>query len=273
MTLVVPDILTAAAASREASAPLVRLRGVKKSFGPARTAVHALRGIDLDVHPRELLLVVGPSGCGKTTMLSIISGVLNPTAGEVDVFGCAWSTLSEDAKARRRGELLGFVFQEFRLIPTLDTLENVMAPLLIGHVPWTEAAGRAAEMLARVGLGKRLHARPRELSGGMQQRVSIARALVTRPRMLVCDEPTANLDSGTGQVVMDLIRDAAREPDAQGRPRCVIVVTHDNRIFHYADRIERMEDGRIVSGGVPGGAGGTGGAGELGGHGEKKESS
>jgi putative ABC transport system ATP-binding protein len=137
------------------------------------------------------------------------------------------------------------VFQQFNLIPTLDIKENAAIPLLIRGVRRPEALKRAREALAAVGLGDRVDDRPSQLSGGMQQRVAIARALVGKPALLVCDEPTASLDARTGQSVMDLIQEASRQTDAKGRARCIIVVTHDARIFHYADRIEEMEDGRI----------------------------
>ncbi|HEX7010899.1 MAG TPA: ABC transporter ATP-binding protein [Phycisphaeraceae bacterium] len=222
----------------------VRVHGVTKSFGTARAQVQALRGVDLEIKPNHLIMLVGPSGCGKTTLVSIISGVLRPDQGLVEVFGVRWDSLSEDERTRRRGGMVGYVFQDFNLIPTLTAVENVAVPLMIRGVDRRRAREQAARELDRVGLGDRLDAVPAELSGGMQQRVAIARALVARPRLLVCDEPTANLDGRTGQSVMELIRQASRGDDAQGR--CVIVVTHDARIFHFADRIEEMEDGRIL---------------------------
>ena len=223
----------------------IRLSGVTRTFGQGRTAVHALRGVELEVRPGELRMLVGPSGCGKTTLLSVVSGVLNATTGKAEAFGVDWAPLSQDRKSARRGELFGFIFQEFHLVPTLTALENVAVPLLLRSVDARQAKERSAQMLEEVGLGDRLAALPRELSGGMQQRVSIARALIGRPRILICDEPTANLDARTGQAVFELIHATSREADDQGRQRCVIVVTHDNRIYHWADRIQEMEDGRI----------------------------
>ena len=222
----------------------VRCEGLTKTFGTGRAEVKALRGVDLHAHAGELLYLVGPSGCGKTTLVSIISGVLSPTQGTVELFGRDWAQLSDAQRTARRGELVGFVFQDFNLIPTLTVAENVAVPLLLRGQK-KQAPDRAAEMLDRVGLGDRADARPTQLSGGMQQRVAVARALIAKPRLLVCDEPTASLDGETGQSVMQLIREvAAGDQDAEGG-RCVLVVTHDNRIFHFADRIVEMEDGQI----------------------------
>ena len=223
----------------------IRLRGLSKTYGVGANAVRALRGVDLEVESGQLVMLVGPSGCGKTTLVSIVSGVLDADEGVAEVFGVDWSGLRPSAAAARRGEVVGFVFQQFNLIPTLTVLENTLVPLLVRGVGRNEARDRASEALNAVGLGARLKDLPRQLSGGQQQRVAIARALVGRPRLLVCDEPTAALDGKTGQTCMELISAAARGVDDQGRPRVVVVVTHDNRIFHYADRIVEMEDGRL----------------------------
>lgn len=224
---------------------VIRMAGVTKHFGRGRTTVRALRGVAMDVRAHELVMLVGPSGCGKTTLISIISGVLEADDGEIDVFGARWRSLSNAQRTARRAELVGFVFQQFNLIPALTAAENVASALLVRGVREREAMRRAREELDRVGLSERANARPAELSGGMQQRVAIARALVGKPRLLVCDEPTANLDAQTGRAVMELITKASKEPDERGESRCVIVVTHDTRIFHFADRIEEMEDGRL----------------------------
>ncbi|MFN0012587.1 MAG: ABC transporter ATP-binding protein [Phycisphaerales bacterium] len=229
----------------QSGALAVRLRGVCKTFGKGAVAVPALRGIDLDIEPGKLVMLVGPSGCGKTTLVSIISGVLDADQGEARVFGVDWRSLSNDQKARRRGETVGFVFQQFNLLAPMSAVENVAVPLVLRGVAYAEALDRSADALKRVGLGERINARPAQLSGGMQQRVAIARALVGQPRLLVCDEPTANLDAYTGQASMELIAAAAKGTDRLGRACCVIVVTHDNRVFQFADRIEQMEDGRL----------------------------
>lgn len=224
----------------------VRCRGITKAFGKGGASVKALRGVDLDLDTGQLVMLVGPSGCGKTTLISVITGVLDADEGEVEVYGSSWTKLSGDQKTRRRGEVVGFVFQQFNLLQPLTAIQNVAVPLLIRGVGYAEALERSAEALKQVGLGERLEAFPKQLSGGMQQRVAIARALVGKPRLLVCDEPTANLDAKTGQSAMELIHTASRTTDDQGHDRCVIVVTHDNRVFHYADRIEQMEDGLIL---------------------------
>lgn len=223
----------------------VRLENVQKSFGTGKIAVHAIRGVSMTVRGGEFVMLVGPSGCGKTTLVSIISGVLDADEGKAEVFGVDWRSLSRDKQTMRRGELVGFVFQQFNLISTVTAIENVAVPLLIRGLNRNEAMDRAAECLKLVGLGERTRALPSQLSGGMQQRVAIARALVGRPKVLICDEPTAALDARTGQGVIELIRSGTREVTDGQADRCVIIVTHDNRIFHYADRIEEMEDGRI----------------------------
>ncbi|MGQ0629353.1 MAG: ABC transporter ATP-binding protein [Phycisphaerales bacterium] len=223
----------------------VRARGVRKGFGAGAARVEALRGVDLEIEPGRLVMLVGPSGCGKTTLVSIVSGVLDADEGSCEVFGVEWRDLKGDAKTGRRGEMVGFVFQQFNLLAPMSALENVAVPLIIRGIGRRAALVRAAAALESVGLGARKDARPAQLSGGMQQRVAIARALVGKPRLLICDEPTAALDARTGQTVMHLIKDASRGADEEGRPCCVIVVTHDNRVFSYADRILQMDDGRI----------------------------
>ena len=219
----------------------VRCRGVTKSYGKGDAQVMALRGVDLDVHRGELLMIVGPSGCGKTTLISVIAGVLDRDSGECDVLGCDLNDMDQKARARFRGRSIGFVFQLFNLLPALNAVENVSVPLLINGIVRDEAEVRAKEALEAVNLGARMDALPAKLSGGQQQRVAIARALVHKPKLIVCDEPTSNLDHVTGQRMMGLLRQVAKRPD-----RALIVVTHDPRIFEYADRIARMDDGRII---------------------------
>jgi putative ABC transport system ATP-binding protein len=219
----------------------VRCRKVVKQFGKGNTAVFALRGVNFDVALGEMTLLVGPSGCGKTTLLSVIAGILNPTSGEVRVLGVDVAGLSNNQKVAFRGQNIGFVFQQYNLLPALTAAENVAVPLIIGGMHRKQAVEIAADRLDQVGLADRIYALPEELSGGQQQRVAIARALVHEPRLLVCDEPTAALDSENGQRIMELLRRVAVQPD-----RSVIIVTHDNRIFHFGDRIAHMDDGHIV---------------------------
>lgn len=224
----------------EASPDLaVRCTGVTKTYGTGNAKVVALRGVELDVHTGELLMLVGPSGCGKTTLISVIAGILDQDEGSCVVFEHDWQHMSLYAKTRYRGHHIGFVFQAFNLLPTLTAAENVAVPLLINGGGRREAIRRAQEVLARVGLGERAEAAPAQLSGGQQQRVAIARALVHDPKLIVCDEPTSALDHETGRQVMALLRQAA------GKDRALIVVTHDARIFEFADRLAKMDDGRI----------------------------
>lgn len=218
----------------------VSCRGVSKDFGDGDTRIRVLHEIDLDVPAGEMALLVGPSGCGKTTLISIIAGLLDPTAGEVSLYGTPRSSLSDRQLIAYRAAHIGFVFQQYNLLPALNATANVAIPLLIGRVPRAEAFERARALLDQVGLSDRAQAFPHQLSGGQQQRVAIARALVHQPRLLVCDEPTAALDAHSGQTVLELLRRVAVQPG-----RAVIVVTHDNRIFGYGDRIMEMADGRI----------------------------
>jgi putative ABC transport system ATP-binding protein len=226
----------------------IHCAGVTKTYEAGGTKVHALRGVDLDIRTGELAMLVGPSGCGKTTLISVIAGILDRDAGECRVFGEDFSAMGARAKTRFRGQTVGFVFQQFNLLPALTAAQNVAVPLLINGVGRAEAVKRATEMLGRVGLGDRAGSLPRQLSGGQQQRVAIARALVHRPRLIVCDEPTSALDHETGHIVMRLLKNVALESDGEngGGGRALVIVTHDARIFGFADRIARMDDGRII---------------------------
>jgi putative ABC transport system ATP-binding protein len=226
-------------AADQASA--VSCRGITKDFGRGETRVQALRGVDLEIPTNEMTLLVGESGCGKTTLISIIAGLLDPTAGDVEVFGEVLNKLPGGRLIRFRGRNIGFVFQQYNLLPSLTAAENAAVPLIVAGLRRGAAVRKAAEMLVRVGLGDKINVLPNELSGGQQQRVAIARALVHGPRLLVCDEPTAALDAVSGQMVMQLLHDVAVQPG-----RAVIVVTHDNRVFQHGNRIVRMSDGKIV---------------------------
>ena len=225
-----------------AEAMAVRVRGVTKDFGSNGALTRALRGVDLDVAYGELLMLVGPSGCGKTTLVSIVAGTLEPTAGEVVVLGQDLARMSNGQTVRFRRENVGFVFQSYNLLPSLTAVENAAVPLLIAGWRRARAVEAAGHVLAELGLGDRLANLPSELSGGQQQRVAIARALVHSPRLLVCDEPTSALDAENGRITMELIERVAVQPG-----RAVIVVTHDARVYSFADRIAAMEDGRIES--------------------------
>lgn len=224
----------------------LRTRGLVKRFGAGEDAIVALNGVDLDAHYGEMLMIVGPSGCGKTTLLSTVCGTLKYDEGSVELFGDVLHTMKEYKVREFRRQNVGFIFQQFNLIPTLTALENASIPLLLQGMKRKPAEERAAAVLREVGLGDRMKHRPSELSGGQQQRVAIARALANNPRLLICDEPTAALDAVTGQKVVSLLKDIACKPD-----RCVLLVTHDNRIFHHGDRIAEMDDGKVVRIGSP----------------------
>jgi putative ABC transport system ATP-binding protein len=218
----------------------IKTQHVCKGFGTGEARTEVLKDVAFEANMGELLMLVGPSGCGKTTLLSVIAGTLSVDRGDVTVFNEPIHKLDKNSVTRFRAANIGFIFQQYNLIPTLNCTENVSVPLRIqGHKP-VVAEKKAAEMLDRVGLGTRLRHRPNMLSGGQQQRVAIARALVHEPRLLICDEPTAALDSENGGKVMEILSSFARSEN-----RCVIIVTHDNRIFKYADRMTFMEDGRI----------------------------
>jgi putative ABC transport system ATP-binding protein len=219
----------------------VQCREVQKHFGTGEARIHVLRGVNFEARQGELTFLVGPSGCGKTTLISVIAGLLDTTHGEVELFGQVTAKLSPAEQVIFRRSNLGFVFQQYNLLPSLNAAENAAVPLLAAGVRRAEAVDRAKALLVKLGLENRLDAMPNKLSGGQQQRVALARALVHEPRLIVCDEPTAALDHATGESVMELLAGSAVHPG-----RAVIVVTHDNRVFHFADAIAQMDDGRIT---------------------------
>jgi putative ABC transport system ATP-binding protein len=214
--------------------------GLTKRFGEGAGAVIAVAGVDLSIDAGEVVLLLGPSGSGKTTLLSILGGLMRPSAGSVEIAG---RTLGDDPSdlARIRLGAIGFVFQSFNLLPSLTALDNVALPLRLLGVPGRIARRRAAELLQAFGLALRLQASPKTLSGGEKQRVSLARALVANPLVILADEPTASLDTTNGREAMEILRASTR----RGQQAC-LVVTHDVRLIEYADRILRIEDGRLV---------------------------
>jgi putative ABC transport system ATP-binding protein len=214
--------------------------GVRKHFGEGDTRVDALRGVDFEARLGELSFLVGPSGCGKTTLISVIAGLLDRTGGAMSVLGRDVDHLSARDRVLFRRTNLGFVFQQYNLLPALTAAENVAIPLLVAGEPRRSALNKAVALLAQLGLEPRANALPATLSGGQQQRVAIARALIHQPRLIVCDEPTASLDHASGNAVMELLAANAVRSD-----RAVIVVTHDSRVFHYAHSIAYMDDGRV----------------------------
>lgn len=218
----------------------VRCRGINKDFGDGANAMRVLHDINIGFQAGAMSMLVGPSGCGKTTLISIIAGILSPTTGTVQVFEQRLDALKGTALVKFRLKNIGFIFQQYNLLPTLTAAENASVALAASGFSRKVAVERASMMLERLGLGDHINKLPSQLSGGQQQRVAIARALVHEPRLVVCDEPTAALDAASGQRVMELMREVAVAPN-----RACIVVTHDNRIFNFADRMVEMEDGQI----------------------------
>jgi putative ABC transport system ATP-binding protein len=219
----------------------VRCRGLSKEFGEGDARIQVLRGVDLTVQLGEMTFLVGPSGSGKTTLLSVIAGLLDKSGGALEVMGQHLDQLPGQDRIRFRRQNLGFVFQQYHLLPALTAAENAAIPLLAAGVKRPMAIARAVALLEQLGMETRVHALPAHLSGGQQQRVAIARALIHEPYLVLCDEPTAALDHDTGHAVMDLLAGVALRPD-----RAVIIVTHDNRILEFADRIAFMDDGHIT---------------------------
>ena len=216
----------------------ISLSNVNLSLGSGAARVHILKDISLRVASGEALGLIGPSGSGKSTLLMVMAGLERPDAGEVVVNGTPFNALNEDALARFRGRQVGIVFQSFHLIPTMTALENVAVPLeLAGN---RDASQRAAQELASVGLGNRLHHYPTQLSGGEQQRVALARALAPDPAILVADEPTGNLDEATGKQIVDLLFTKHAE-----RGMTLVLVTHDASLAHRCDRVVRLRSGHI----------------------------
>jgi putative ABC transport system ATP-binding protein len=215
--------------------------GITKWFGDGNTRAQVLRELDLRVEMGQLAMLVGPSGCGKTTLISLIAGLLDATGGELEVLGERPGEFTGREQILFRRENLGFVFQQFNLLPALTAAENAAVPLFVAGWNRREAVEKAADLLSTLGVSERAHALPSRLSGGEQQRVAIARALIHEPRLILCDEPTSALDAKSGMKVMELLCEVAVRPE-----RAVIVVTHDNRVLDFADTIAHMEDGRIT---------------------------
>ncbi|MGB8274364.1 MAG: ABC transporter ATP-binding protein [Alphaproteobacteria bacterium] len=220
--------------------PMIEAKGVHLTLASEAGPVNILNGIDLSIRRGESVALVGPSGSGKTSLLMTIAGLERPTSGSIRFDGADLARLSEDALAGLRREDIGIVFQNFHLIPTMTALENVAVPLEFAGYP--DAFARAREALERVGLSRRLSHYPGQLSGGEEQRVALARAFVIRPKLLMADEPTGNLDSATGDAVVDLMFDLH-----QASGTTLLLVTHEETLARRCDRIVRLEDGRIAS--------------------------
>jgi putative ABC transport system ATP-binding protein len=219
---------------------IIELRDVVRSYGQGAGKVQALRGISAEIEAGSMTAIVGPSGSGKSTLLNLLGALDKPTSGKVIVAGQDLSQLNDTALTKLRRERIGFVFQFFNLLPTLNAKENVLLPAKLAGRSGKELDARAEELLTRVGLKERMHHRPDQLSGGEMQRVAISRALIMDPPVLLADEPTGNLDSKTGREVMSLLRGAV---DAR---RTVILVTHDPRMALIADQILTIRDGELA---------------------------
>ncbi len=219
----------------------ISVRDLTKTYGEGEAAVRALDGVSLEVAPGEIVLLMGPSGSGKTTLLSVMGCILRATSGEVRVNGVDVTRLGETELPRVRLENIGFIFQGFNLFPTLTAGENIELALDLKGIRGAAAGRRAAELLDQVGLGEKFHSYPADLSGGQKQRIAIARALAGEPRIILADEPTAALDSTSGRIVIEMLRDLAKQ-----RGRAVVLVTHDSRVLRYADRILHIADGRMA---------------------------
>jgi putative ABC transport system ATP-binding protein len=220
----------------------IKASGLEKWFGEGEAKTLALRGVNLETNLGEMVYIVGPSGSGKTTLLSVLSGILRPNSGRVQVEGTDIWSLDRDRLAEFRRNKIGFVFQDFHLFPRLNTAENVAIPLILKRKDWDQSIGEALKYLDAVGLKSRAELPPIKLSGGEQQRVAIARAIVGQPDILIMDEPTASLDSDTGHAIVSFVHQTLLNEN-----RCIIVVTHDERIYEFATRILHMEDGRLTA--------------------------
>ena len=213
-----------------------------KLYASGESTVQAVKGVNVSIGAGEMIAIMGPSGCGKTTLLNVLSGIDEPTSGEVDINGKTLFSVSDDERSRMRAEYLGFIFQDFNLLPVLSAVENVELPLLLLGKSANEARTTALDALSAVGLSDRSDHRPSELSGGQQQRVAIARAIVHNPAVVLCDEPTGNLDSKTSNNVMSLLKSINQKMGTT-----FLLVTHDSSIAKQCSRILNMDDGEIIS--------------------------
>lgn len=222
--------------------PVIRAREVTRQLKLGAHIVHALRGVNLEIHRNEMVGIIGPSGSGKSTLLGIIGGLDSPSTGRVEIDGVDISRMNENQLTDIRNQKIGFVFQFFNLIPTLTAVENVALPVEFAQMRRHQPFSRARELLEMLGLGGRFNHKPNELSGGQQQRVAIARALANDPPILLADEPTGNLDSHSGETVM-----AALNTIRDENGTTVVLVTHDRSLASQMDRVLLLEDGKITT--------------------------
>jgi len=221
--------------------PVMQATALWKIYASGESIVQAVRGVDVEIKEGEMIAIMGPSGCGKTTLLNVLSGIDEPNSGEVLIDGNPMYSVSDDKRTQMRAENLGFIFQDFNLLPVLSAVENVELPLLLLGKSATESRKSALEALDSVGLAERSEHRPTELSGGQQQRVAIARAIVHHPKVILCDEPTGNLDSATSSTVMSLLKEINKKLGTT-----FLLVTHDKDVASQCSRILRMDDGLMV---------------------------
>ncbi len=218
----------------------IECKNIAKTFGKGETEVQPLRGINLVAHENEIIMLMGPSGSGKTTLISIIGGILQQSSGECVVLGKPINSLAEEEKTKFRGQNIGFMFQYFNLVPTLNALENAAIPLMLNGIPRAQAMEETKKFLQTVGLEKLVYQKPSNISGGEQQRVALTRACIHHPKIILCDEPTSFLDHERGKQIMELLQKIKTENKCT-----LIVVTHDPRILGFADRIIEIEDGML----------------------------
>jgi putative ABC transport system ATP-binding protein len=220
---------------------IIRMAGIRKVYDTGKIKVEALAGIDLDVHPGEFVAIVGPSGSGKSTLMNLVGCLDTPTEGIYEIGGDNVAGVTRDELAEIRNRRVGFVFQNFNLLPHITAQENVELPMLFGGISPRERRQRAIDLLSRVGLGDRVHHKPTELSGGQMQRVAIARALAMNPDILLADEPTGNLDTSSGTDIMSIFTELWQSG------RTLVIITHDPALAKRASRIVEIRDGRITS--------------------------
>jgi putative ABC transport system ATP-binding protein len=221
---------------------LLKVKALEKSYTRGEETVHALRGVNLDILEGQFVSIMGPSGSGKSTLLHLMGGLDRPTRGEVILKGESIASMTDAELSLFRRQKLGFIFQFFNLLPTLTAIENVALPRLLGNESIRKIEPRAKELLAMMGLSDRIHHKPDQLSGGEMQRVAIARALVSDPLMILADEPTGNLDTRTGEVILGYLQKLSREMG-----KTVVMVTHDSKAASFGNRLIRIKDGRVES--------------------------
>ncbi len=222
------------------SEPIIKLENVTKTYNLGEVSLNILKGINLEIYPGSFVSIMGPSGSGKSTLM-YLTGVLDtPTSGKIFLNGKDISGLSENELARVRGKRIGFVFQQFNLLSNLSAIENVVLPMIFQGIRHDERIERAKKLLTSLGMSQRMNHRPTELSGGEQQRIAIARSLANNPEIIIADEPTGNLDSKTGKMIMDILVDFHKREN-----KTIVVVTHDPNIASYSEKIIRLKDGQI----------------------------